>query len=96
MKKSSILLLALLMLVAFACSDGAQIASQVGKLVKNHEVETIAIELNGEQSVIDLPKPGKTKGAIVDGQFIYFEGEYINLGRVKTMSVNAKTLELAF
>ena len=93
MKRIKIVLFSLLMLSVFSCSDGGKVGQKVNQLIEEHNIESIVMLIetkNGQVQKKEIKIDEKT----FENQFIKFEDEYINMGRIKTMKVNGNKLEV--
>ncbi len=93
MKKIKIVLVSLLLLSIFSCSDGAQIGQKINQLIEERNIESIVI-LTETTSGELKKKEIKIDEDTFENQFIQLEDEYINMGRIKTMKVIGNKLEV--
>ena len=88
-KKIRNILILVLFSAVTACSDGTQIEQQMKTLIKKNKLTTLVIEMDGNRSEYAV------ENIEIKGQFLHpTADEYVNLGRVRTIKVNGKTLEI--
>ena len=94
MKNISKVIFPALFLLMVSCSDGTQVSKRINQLVKDHEIEKLVVDVDGQVTEYELPKKGEKPGIIVEEQFLFLNDEYINLNRTRTIKVKDKALEI--
>jgi len=96
MKKIRLLIVFLFLSMTISCSDGTQTGELIEKLIKektkdsdiNNDITRLIIEIDGERSEYQLDQ------IKIEEQFIKIGNEYINMGRIRTIKVAGKELEI--
>lgn len=77
-----------------SCSDGTHVSQQINLLIKDNNIRTLVIEKHTTGGPI-IKNEYSVDQLVINGQFVAIEDEYINLGRVKSLKINAERLEVA-
>jgi len=85
-------LLFVLLFVLTSCSDGMHIGQEMETIIEDNAIETVTI------NTVTAGEAESVKVALKDisfqNQFLKIDDKYINLGGVRSLTVNGKDLEV--
>ena len=87
------LIVSVFVLMMLSCSDGSQVGVKINELIKKHKVTTVIIENDCTGSETES-RTFDIKKIRIEQQFIKVGNEFINMGKIKTVTVDGKEMKI--